>query len=454
MAQPVDLSVYRTEEPAAGRAASPDPAPGVLQAGAAAWLLEAARLTGDGEAQAALAACRRALAEWPDPRCLVAALPDLVAAGLDEAEQEALLRRMLVLGEDAELANRLAGLLCRQGRLEAALPFLRQAAPALGHRDAALWNYTSALAATGGFHELLAIEPMLVRLAADVPPPFAPFAHLAAARLALRPRSLSAATELGLVRAGGGWLEAGEVTLRLGSAIRERRPFSVVMLSEAQARLSVYASLEAQLTVSEAEMSAVVNSVWQPCFGAVIEAHGTVASARIARLHAAAVASADLVGLPDERHLAVADQSGFLAFSQEIVLHVPGRSCTGLGVLGEIHDTMPFLRPLLAELPFLGFVGSYPDLAARLGRFCHVGETASWRIPAGLDRLDLDPALRDGPSYPELLDQTLAAIRIPYPGAVVLVAAGLLGTACCGLIRAQGGIAIDIDRLAARWMAR
>jgi hypothetical protein len=41
---------------------------------------------------------------------------------------------------------------------------------------------------------------------------------------------------------------------------------------------------------------------------------------------------------------------------------------------------------------------------------------------------------------------------VPFPGAVFLVAAGLLGCVYCGRIRQLGGIAVDIDTIATRWM--
>ena len=493
MAQPVDLTVYRNAAapaPEANRPSAPEalrpPAPEACRSPApeeasreavggspptpsrgapgdeptvghrvAGGLAEVVRAAERGEATQALAGCRALLAGWPDPRRLGDVLADLVAAGLGEGEQEFLLRQMLAWGEDPPRANQLGGLLCRQGRLVEALPWLRQAAPVLGHRDGALWNYTSALAATGHHHELLALEPLLVRLSGDVPPPFGPFAHLAAAKLALQPRPVPASDELAGLRAGGTWLDAAGVAARLVAAIGERRPFSLVMLPPALARLSVYASRQAQRLLTEAELSAVVNSVWLPAFGSPIEAHGSAPAGRVCRLHEEGAASADIVGLPDEQHFAAADQSGFLAVSQDLVLGGTGRprpACAGLGVTGEIHETLPFLRPLLAEQPFLGVVSSHPELAPRLGRFCHVGETASWPVPARFDQPGA--AARARPSYPAVLDETLGRIAVPFAGAVFLVAAGLLGPACCGLIKAGGGIAIDVDALAERWMVR
>lgn len=355
--------------------------------------------------------------------------------------------------DDLVLANRIAEALCAEGRFADSLPFLRRAAPVLGHRDSALWNYTTALAVSGSYHELLAIEPMLIDFSRDSREPFSPFVHLVAAKLALRFDRAAVARETAARQGASGWLDAAALAAELQNAIHQHRAFSVLTLSHAHARLVVYASLRNHLELSRAEMSAVVNSVWVESFGETIEQHGTVPAGALTRDLMAAIAEADVIALPDDGLLASAHEHfGYLAETQQVALQRGSTLCAGLGVLTDLHEAMPFLRPLLAEQPFLGVVGSHPDLAERLGRFCQIGETRTYLVPAALHRTDVAASLRGHGHYPGLFEQTLASVAVPYPGAVFLVAAGLLGAVYCDRIKQLGGIAIDIDALIGRWM--
>ncbi len=419
------------------------------------WFLQARLLAARGEPVDALLACRRAIALWPDILPVCRLLLDLAGGELGEAgDLIELAERLLLAAEpdDASLHNRIAGRLCAAGRPADALPHLRVAAPVLGHRDSALWNYTTSLALTGAYHELLDIERMLIGFARDVPPPFGPFVHLACAKLALQVDRDAVLRSLGHRQASDAWLDAQQLADRLGDAIRQRRPFRLLLLSEAHARLVAYGSLRAHLILGEAEMSAVVNSVWIGAFGDRIETDGAAAASAVGRAVLDAIAEADVIALPDAAHLAAAHEHfGFLAEMLRIAARETARHA-GLSVLGEMHDLMPFLRPLLADQPFLGVVGPYPDLAERLGRFCQIDETATYLVPAALDRQDIAPSLRGRGHYPALFEQTLASLTVPFPGAPFLVAAGVLGTAYCGRIRQLGGIAIDIDSVVGRWM--
>ena len=492
LARPVDLSAYRdllaaATAPAANAAPAGAPArdpeiaaiealldaagtdPGAVgqadariaalieadPAEAAPWFLHARLLAARGQTVEAREACRRAIALWPDILPVYRLLSDLAPDGAsDETPSNADIdtaRRVLLAHDpgDASLANRIAAGLCADGRFEAALPYLRQAAPVLGHLDRALWNYTTALAVTGGTHELLAIEPMLAAYAREVPAPFGPFAHLANAKLAHQADRAAVLREIAAREASPHWLDAPRLAEALAGAIAERRAFSVVLLSEAQARLVSYASTRAHRILGEAEMLAVADSVWAGAFGENIESQGAARAATICRHMLSAIAGADVVGLPDGRHLTQAHEHfGFLAEMQRIALQRDGANA-GLGVLGELHQAMPYLRPLLANQPFLGFVGCYPDLAERLGRFAQIAETLTIAVPAALNRSDVPEMLRGAASRPE---QALADLVVPYPGAIFLVGAGLLGTLYCGRIRELGGIAIDIDPIVTSWM--
>ena len=55
--------------------------------------------------------------------------------------------------------------------------------------------------------------------------------------------------------------------------------------------------------------------------------------------------------------------------------------------------------------------------------------------------------------FPGRYRKILGQIKVPQPGAVFLVAAGLLGKIYCDHIKALGGIAIDVGSVVDAWMA-
>ena len=460
MARPVDLSLYAgTRAPASAADAQHRLDSGDLDAAASliavlvasqpaeatTWFAQARLLAARGQSAHAQEACRRALALWPDilPVCrLFCEIAETLGNAPDDLD---LCRRMLLASEpgDAVLANRIGASLCAKGCFLEALPYLRVAAPVLGHRDSALWNYTTALAVTGGYHELLAIEPVLVDFARGLREPFSPFVHLVAAKLALRFDRRAVLRESDARQRSASWLDAAGLATCLTEAIACQQPFSLLPLAHGHARLVAYGGLHNHLAFSREEMSAVVNSVWTDAFGSVIEANGAAAAASVIRDLLAAIADADVVALPGRDVLALDHEHfGYLAELQRLVLGRRSELCAGPEAIQELHEAMPFLRPLLAEQPFLGFVGSNRDLAEKLRHFCHIGETVTYTVPGPLERSE---------HYPAGLERTLAALAVPRPGAVFLVAAGLLGVIYCNRIKQLGGIAIDIDSVLSRW---
>ena len=430
-------------------------------ADAGAWFQRARLLAAYGEVSAAMIACGRAFDLWPDiaPLCqLMLELADSPGAAADpeQAGRLALAEQSLLAAtpDDAKLHSRIATRLSAAGDLRAALPHLRIAAPVLGHRDSALWNYTSALSLTGGHHELLGSEPLLRALASEVPPPFAPYVHLANARLALHHDRRAMLAQRATLSRSPRWLDAAGLATLLERSLARRRPLGMILLSPADARLATYASRQAALRLDPDELSAVANSVWLGWFGTSIESAGPVAAQRFASLLLAGLLQADVVGLPDTALLDAEPESfGFLAELQSVVLQRPDRHFAASDIMLALHDAMPFLRPLLEGLPFLGHVGCHPDLADRLARFCRIAETRTWLLPAPLDRLETPTALRAGGQALDRLDQVLETLAVPFEGALFLVGAGPLGVVCTAQIRALGGIAIPVDTVMDRWMA-
>jgi hypothetical protein len=103
-------------------------------------------------------------------------------------------------------------------------------------------------------------------------------------------------------------------------------------------------------------------------------------------------------------------------------------------------------------LDFLGVISPHPELAQRLRRHLGIATTASYDIP-GEGRLTRARETADrGKHFPSVYDRIMMELVVPCPGAVFLVAGGLLGKLYCARIRQLGGIALDIGAIADAWM--
>ena len=418
-----------------------------------AWLRQAQLLARQGDAESALEACRRALALWPDVTPVYELQLELARVRDPELALRALRGLVLAAPDDPDRNSELGAALCRAGDFAAAVPFLRAAVPALGHANDTLWNYTSALAITANYGELSGSQHLLDRLAADGPSPYPPHAHLAVAKLALAVDREAVLADASALRVSPRWLDPDAVSQRMAQAIAQKEPFSLVRLDIALARFVCFISRRANRVLRPPELSAMLDSVWQGWFGAQAEDLGVVMLAGLERAFNDGLRSADVTGLPEPERLRDEPYHfGFLAEMQRTCAGNPGTAFTGAHVLDILHERVPYLRPLLSGLPFLGVVGSYPDLFQKLGRFCGIAETRTIPVPRDASM----PAPMDGVEaagfLPEGHLRVLEQLSVPFRGAVFLVSApGPLGVIYCGRIKAQGGIAIDIGPLAHRW---
>ena len=449
--------MYEVEDPASGGRDSEEAALAIrLQADPTdpeAWLRQAQLLAGRGDAGPALEACRRALALWPDVTPVYRLQLEL-ARGRDPVLALRALRGLaLATPDDPELNSELGAALCRAGDFAAAVPFLRAAVAVLGHRNDTLWNYTSALAITAGYGELLGSQPLLDRLAADGPSPYPPYAHLAVARLAQSVDRDALVADASALRVSPRWLDPDAASRRLAEAIAAGEPFSLVRLDIALSRFVCFLSPHANRVLRPQEMSAVLDSVWQGWFGAQAEDLGVVVLARLEHAFNDALRSTDMTALPEPERLCCEHYHfGFLAEMQRVCTGNGSTAFTAVHVLDILHERVPYLRPLLTGLPFLGVVGPYPALSQKLGRFCGIAETRTVLVPRDASM----PVPHDGMEAAEYLPEqhlrVLDQLSVPFNGAVFLVSApGPLGVIYCGRIKAQGGIAIDIGPLAHRW---
>ena len=423
------------------------------------WFAAARHLAAAGQYSDALDCCRRAVEMWPDVLPVLQLSLDLADRLGGEQRLLDVTRRMVpMLPDDVRLKNRLAGMLCARGEHLEALPLLRMTAPVLKHADDALWNYTSSLALTDNFAELLTLEPLLDELAATVPPPYGPYVHLAVAKLAQAFDIPAAVRESNAISTSSLWLDGPLLIDRLTDAIRIAAPFSMIRISAADVRLFLYVEPYNLARLKPQELSAVVNSVWQAWFTERIESHGSALADEVGASLLHSIDTADVIILPMHGLVGRSSEQGsFGAPVQRLLLERPAAKrsrhpfFTDDAVLAVLHETMPFLRPLLSGLPFLGFVGWHTGMADKLAHFCSVGELVKYALPADQNLVELPPELRSGQHFPDGYRRVLSTLIVPRQGDVFLVAAGVLGKLYCSHIKRLGGIAIDVGALAGRW---
>jgi hypothetical protein len=118
----------------------------------------------------------------------------------------------------------------------------------------------------------------------------------------------------------------------------------------------------------------------------------------------------------------------------------------------EMHRLSPFYRDILTDIDFLGVISPHRDLAARLEARFRIPHVESHVIP-GETRLPGTSTPGGGTGhFPNRYTEILANLTVPRPGAVYLVAAGLLGKIYCSHIKQRGGIAIDVGAVVDAWM--
>ncbi|MCQ8276861.1 papain-like cysteine peptidase [Acetobacteraceae bacterium KSS8] len=264
-----------------------------------------------------------------------------------------------------------------------------------------------------------------------------------------RPRLLSEAAALeGTFR----WLDAQQGLDAVSAAIARASPFSLLLLDPV-AGFAAAIDPGVRRVLDPAQRQALLDESWRIWFdGQAPDTDDPVLRA-LGEAFSSAVQEADILCIPAAAELA-GDPARFGALAR---LHASVRTRTDAlfgppSLLPAMHETLPYLRTLLAGLPFLGFVGAHPAMFRKLSHFCGVHDARFVPVP----REAAFPVAEDGIDprgfMPDGHRATLDALSVPYPGAVFLVSApGPLGAVYAGRIKSQGGIAIEIGSLAARW---
>ena len=158
------------------------------------------------------------------------------------------------------------------------------------------------------------------------------------------------------------------------------------------------------------------------------------------------VRQADIVGTPLRsripRHRYLVEVEASLAR-----LHLLDES--SLVTFSAIHRLLHYAllyRPLLEGRDFVGIVSSR-DVVRKLRRSFGIGEIRWYKVRSQPDY----PNDVLTPHYPDGFNEIRETLKVPYPGALFLVGAGICGKIYCQWIRDRGGVAVDIGSMFDSW---
>ena len=280
--------------------------------------------------------------------------------------------------------------------------------------------------------------------------------YLAHAGLALRHDVEEVARALRIIGLSGGYLSTDGVMGKVMNAVREARGFSIIRLGDGEARFMAYCDSQSTNGTSPQDRPAIVDAVWTSWFGSPgIESYDPAVIKDLSLRVDDAIETADVIGLPSESRLSRDKlHFGYLAYLADRMFrreHQENQHITDADINFDLLRAFPNYGPILRRQTFLGVVGCHEGLARKLGSLHAIPDTRSYSVPGEKGRAQLPAEVRRGEHFPARFHKLLDELDVPFPGAVFLVGAGLLGKVYCARIKALGGIAIDIGSVADAW---
>ena len=259
--------------------------------------------------------------------------------------------------------------------------------------------------------------------------------------------------------ASKGWIGSDQLAAFLKEKIAARAPFSWIRLGDGEARFLMHLHPELRTALPPREADAMARQIWYAWFGQEIDKIAPERLRNLGEQLEQAIRNADLVGVTTAARLREdVTHYGFCAALEThlapLLAERSDATFTDALATLALNRQDPFLGSLLRGADFLGLVSPHPGLAARLQRHLNIGTVASYDLP-GETRLARAREARDrGRHFPYVFEDVLQRLSVPQPGALFLVAGGLLGKIYCEHIRARGGIALDIGAIADAWVGQ
>ena len=229
-------------------------------------------------------------------------------------------------------------------------------------------------------------------------------------------------------------LTAFDVFARVVDALGERRPATVIRLGDGEGAVLGFPEHAGRGDVDR------FLRIWLRTADVPIDALlGFVRELR------AAVADADIVGLPREKQ--VATNRLWAAVEIAITTHGLGGSWeTTDAALHRLLQHALLYRPLLAGREFVGLV-TCREVSRDLAGLFGIGDIRAYLVRGERDQ----PGNAVLPHFPDGYEAIREDLRVPYRGALFLVGAGAFGKVYCHWIKQRGGIALDIGSMFDSW---
>ena len=258
------------------------------------------------------------------------------------------------------------------------------------------------------------------------------------------------------------WCNVDALTDFICTQIEHRTPSSIIRLGDGEGRILVHSDY---LEPSELLREVVNYQLGPDCLDITAQTYGLSEPGEafdkvtndLRALLRSAVRTADAVGLPTPSHFA-GDAStpdmlnGQVGFASAVIhgfalaRHLPQDRFFDTFAFHGVSATGGFER-ILRDRPYVGIV-SHTDIGFALKDVFNVAETGFFQVPP---HYSFPVVGRRTSHYPEAFANLVDTIQPPFPGALFLVGAGYLGKAYCNIIKARGGIALDVGSVMDAW---
>jgi tetratricopeptide (TPR) repeat protein len=357
---------------------------------------------------------------------------------------------------DPNLLLEIGRTLTYQGRMSEAVPFYEQMI-ALVRSNEAIEEYMSILASLGDYNRVIEFcsKSEFSQEASSIEAlRIASHAKMAISYISKKEDSRDNHLSL-----SNHWRQPEDIIRVIKDSLERKIPFSLVRIGDGEGRFFSYFSEEVRGLLTQGELYAMVNSIWQHWFGSEIQRHDSEAVSQLHSVVLQSLSSADVLGVPNTIRLSTDYQHvAYLRKSLDVVTDVflsqksTVNHITDAFINIEIHRLMPFYGKILADLEFLGIVTCHIELGAILQRAHRIKTVRVYQVPGEFGQPQLSDRARAGRHFPDRYEALCESLAVPFEGALFLVGAGLLGKVYCKIIKERGGIAIDVGSVMDAWM--
>jgi tetratricopeptide (TPR) repeat protein len=250
------------------------------------------------------------------------------------------------------------------------------------------------------------------------------------------------------------FISVDQVAGELRNAINAKKEYSVVRAADGEGAFLAYAlTRRSESDAHKLNGLLIGEQRWFTWLGQHIADADEASLSLLEQEFRQAIASADVVGIEPllgswrKRHDYIS-LHGTVESHRYATTHGTGHfTAAQINVL--LHSETNFYSWLLSNVDFVGLITCHKQIREMIETTFKIQRIDEYIIPFEVGHSPVfhygEISVRHFPDYFCHLRETL---KVPFPGAVFLVAAGIFGKVYCNWIKQQGGIAIDIGAMA------